>query len=1265
MTKERGIILKAKTITAIILALVLSAGLLPATALAEETALPSGRMYTMELAYPLEGTDFSEALAKMSAANEVNSIDTKNTPGLLSNGEGEYATWEEAGNAAVEGVDYILSYDDGVCTVYTALGLAKIANYVNSMETSFLGWTVRLANDIDLTTAGVIGYAKDTVNETNSWNPIGTFEIEGDYATVTPFQGIFDGAGHKVQNLYMNVMSGTTGLFGSVFTDMERGGEQVVIQDITIEGADITGGFMANSFLVGFLSEAIITDCTVDETSVLTIAGGTVQMNGAFVGGAQTSGLNLGGTIYIKNCVNNGTISGGMLTGGIAGATGQRILNCTNNGDISANMKAGGIVGYFQEAGGVAPFELLDCVNNGDVSTVNGWAGGIAGQIDVSSASSLIARCYNTGAVTGGSEVGGIAGGIENGQMQDCYNIGALSGREADTGRLGGIAGYLDEGSISSCYNIGSLANGEQATTCGIVWKNSGTVESCFYLEGTAQADSGNSTEITAQQLAQQSTFTSSNWDFETVWQMNILLGRPVLQSIPEVNGSGTQDDPLIISDLETLELFRDSVNNGNSYEGLYVKLAADIDMSEKYGADIDGEEVSWTPIGAENSSFAGTFDGNGKTISGLYITSTVKSAGLFGYIGETGTVKDLTVSNAYFKETNSTKFMGGIVGSNAGTIDNCRNESDISITTPYLNRINVGGVAGVNNGIIQNSYNTGDISGSNGVPQDYGHYSGGIVGNNNGVIRNCGNSGEISGSLYIGGIAGGNDGKDAEISRCYNTGDVKGVNGESDIGGIAGQGFASISDCYNTGDVTGIGQNEFKEPSYIGGIAGQGTIVSNCYNTGAVSGNANAGSITPSAEYLEDDGYWKVTPTENSYYLSGSETEAINGAAGMTQEQFESGQVAYLLQNGRVEQVWGQTIGTDNAPVLTSGSAAKIYKASFMDDQTEYAAVYGNSGTVIVAPAENPARTGYTFSGWQGYTEGLTLDADMVFAAIWEINRGSQTYPPIITDTDNGSVSVSPRNPERGEEVTITPNPDQGYEVDEITVTDRNGDEVAITDNGDGSYSFEQPWGRVTIEITFKLAVCDGGADCPSAHLSDIAIDAWYHSAVDYVVANGLMQGTSATAFSPDETFTRGMLATILWRMEDSPVVNYLLNFNDVAEGQWYTEAIRWAASEEIVGGYGDGSFRPGDAVSREEMAAIFYRYAQHKGYDVSIGEETNILSYADAAMISEYAIPAMQWACGAGVLEGNGQLLMPQADTPRCQAAAVLMRFCENVAQ
>ena len=450
-----------------------------------------------------------------------------------------YATWEEAGNAAVEGVDYKMS-DDNVFTVYTPEGLALVANYVNSGYTSFIGWTVELGNDIDLLDAGVEGYTKDTVNETNSWNPIGTFAFnpQTNQVTIAPFQGVFDGKGHKVKNMYMNVSLSNTGLFGSVFTDMTVGGEQVVIKNVTIEGADITGSFMANSFLVGFLSEAIITDCVVDETSVMTIDGDYVDMNGAFVGGAQTSGLNLGGEIYIENCTNNGTISGGMLTGGIAGATGQKIINCTNNGSISANFACGGIVGYYKEDGGIAPFEILDCVNNGSVTTKNGWAGGIVGQMEVSSDSSLIARCYNTGSITGNSGVGGIVGGIDNGQLEDCYNTGAISGNEASASYLGGIAGYLYKGSIANCYNIGAITNGKTESSGGVVGDNENEeiIANCFYLSGTAEADFGGSTEITEEQLAEKSTFENAGWDFSDTWGMSKVVKRPVLRTIPEAS---------------------------------------------------------------------------------------------------------------------------------------------------------------------------------------------------------------------------------------------------------------------------------------------------------------------------------------------------------------------------------------------------------------------------------------------------------------------------------------------------------------------------------------------------------------------------------------------------------------------------------------------------------------------------------------------------------------------------------------------------------
>lgn len=214
------------------------------------------------------------------------------------------------------------------------------------------------------------------------------------------------------------------------------------------------------------------------------------------------------------------------------------------------------------------------------------------------------------------------------------------------------------------------------------------------------------------------------------------------------------------------------------------------------------------------------------------------------------------------------------------------------------------------------------------------------------------------------------------------------------------------------------------------------------------------------------------------------------------------------------------------------------------------------------------------------------------------------------------------------------------------------------------------------------KIAT-DGTASFPFSHASDYAIvidtdshepvelpftdvpeDAWYEDAAGYVYKHGLMAGTSATTFAPDVTTSRAMIATILWRMAGSPVVNYAMNYTDVAQGQWCSEAIRWATSEGVVTGYGNGLFGTNDPITREQLATMLWRYAQTEGYDVSIGEDTNILSYTDVADLSEYAIPAMQWAVGAGIINGtgDGSTLTPQGQATRAQAAVMLMRFCEE---
>ena len=178
----------------------------------------------------------------------------------------------------------------------------------------------------------------------------------------------------------------------------------------------------------------------------------------------------------------------------------------------------------------------------------------------------------------------------------------------------------------------------------------------------------------------------------------------------------------------------------------------------------------------------------------------------------------------------------------------------------------------------------------------------------------------------------------------------------------------------------------------------------------------------------------------------------------------------------------------------------------------------------------------------------------------------------------------------------------------------------------------------------------------------TDVAAGQWYAEAVQYVYEKGLMTGTSATAFAPDATTTRGMIVTMLYRLEGEPAAA-ASGFADVEAGQWYANAVNWAAANQIVNGYGE-TFGPNDIITREQMAAILYRYAQYKGYDVSASGQMS--AYTDAANVSDYASSAMQWAVGEGLLNGVTETtLAPDGSAIRAQVAAIFMRFCENVAK
>ena len=324
-------------------------------------------------------------------------------------------------------------------------------------------------------------------------------------------------------------------------------------------------------------------------------------------------------------------------------------------------------------------------------------------------------------------------------------------------------------------------------------------------------------------------------------------------------SGSGTSGSPYQITNKEELYWFAQQVNGGNTK--INAKLMNDITVNSNVlnasGELNKGDFTAWTPIGNESKQYKGTFNGNGKTISGLYFNKyTTDYVGLFGYVGSGGNVSNVGVVASYFKGGYK---VGGVCGYNYGTIKNCYNTGAVS------GNESVGGVCGYTYwGTIENCYNTGAVSGD---------YVGGVCGyNEHGTIKKCYNKGAVSGSWNVGGVCGYN--RYGTFENCYNTGAVE---GSDFVGGVCGYNSdGTIKNCYNTGAVSGYG--------YVGGVCGEnyGGTITNCY-------------------YLDTCGATSTLATS------------------MTEIQFASGEVCYKLNNGVTDgtQAWYQIIGTDTLPMF------------------------------------------------------------------------------------------------------------------------------------------------------------------------------------------------------------------------------------------------------------------------------------------------------------------------------------------------------------
>lgn len=257
------------------------------------------------------------------------------------------------------------------------------------------------------------------------------------------------------------------------------------------------------------------------------------------------------------------------------------------------------------------------------------------------------------------------------------------------------------------------------------------------------------------------------------------------------------------------------------------------------------------------------------------------------------------------------------------------------------------------------------------------------------------------------------------------------------------------------------------------------------------------------------------------------------------------------------------------------------------------------------------------------------------------------------IAETAHGSVTVSTAHPDYGEVVTIVPQPESGYAVEAVMVTDADGEAIAVTALEDGTYQFTQPRGTATISVTFAKKPVE------PLPFVDVAAEEWYGEAVAAVYAQGLMTGTAEDTFAPELAASRGMVVSILHRLTGSPTVNAEV-FEDVAADDWYGQAVAWAASEGIASGTSAETFSPNAAVTREQLAALLCNFAAQQGMDTTA--RSDLSSFDDAETVSDWAQDAVSWAHAEGLLAGTSvTTLSPQGEATRAQLAAMLVRFSD----
>ena len=943
---------------------------------------------------------------------------------------------------------------------------------------------------------------------------------------------------------------------------------------------------------------------------------------------ARTEGsvFNMSGTALIRDC-RCGVFGGGVRACGIFRMSGSTaIRNCIAE-SATQEVYGGGVYVSSSSSFEMSDHAIIeDCYAISESSSPS-KGGGVYATNNTSltmSGSAAVQKCMAVNSADASKAYGGGVSTTrmkqitleDNAQISQCNAVNGsglyITGvkNNSDYGKF-----YANGGSVDGDVVLGDTENGP-----GTITGSGGTV---FNGKVTVTAGSTIESGTFNGEVINNGTITGGMFN-GTVTNNGSITGGTFNTAI---TGSGTKTDPYQISTATGLKWFRDVVNGAN---GQTQNLGACAELT----ADIDLENEEWKPIGHaskydETKAYSGTFDGKGHTISGLKVDVPV--SGLFGCT-KNAAIKNLTVAGS----------VGG------GSCD-----------------IAGGGIVG---------YAVG------------------------GAIENCGNLCEVKvrGSCPGGGIVG--SASSLTITGCYNAGKVLKSDGMRG-GGIVGKGEnVNIYDCYNVGEIDGY-------TSKRGGIVGEtsgSVFVYNCYNAGNVikAGSSNDDDKTVRGIVGGGDGTDGTVQIQNCYYLEG--TKADTKATAKSAEEFSNGTVLKLLkagthngtnpwdsvskewngmvlpgfiwQNNNHTHTWGAWMSNGDGThthacacsvtetVNCSGGTASCKERAVCDIcKAEYGATapdnHGGKLKHVEAKAATTSEEGnieywYCETCGKYYSDAGTKNeitqAETVISKRHSSGGGSTSgssgYPITIPGkTENGTVTVSPRSAEKGDSVTITVKPDRGYQLDDLAVTDKNGKELKLTDKGNGKYTFTMPSGKVKINATFTK-------EAESSPFSDVSTSAYYYEAVKWAQEKGITGGVGNSLFGPNQPCTRAQIVTFLWRAAGSPVVNYAMNMTDVAEDAYYGEAVRWALSEGITTGTGDGKFSPDATCNRAQSMTFLFR---------AIGKIVDSKAEFSDVLTDSYYANAVAWAVENGITNGIGDgMFGPDNSCTRAQIVTFLYR-------